>query len=263
VILSNGDSLEAYSMEVGHLLWKLKRGWVRNLSATPHLVAHVIVGHHSKILRVDPTTGDVLAERIARESESMVEISDVILDVQVPNESDGVGYVVVAYKPDDLAEIWRFRQAGAASFVSYDGVPYFESLSSLFPIDLKTGARGSELPPTGAVDSMWGGSTRALETTDDLDAHSRLRRNDVKSGKSLWTTDVPFEVLNTLREGDTLYVTGGTGMENDPHYVATIDWRDGTLKKVSGPIPFIFEWGTIRDSIAATTWDNRFICLNR
>jgi hypothetical protein len=109
---------------------------------------------------------------------------------------------------------------------------------------------------------MWGGSTRELETTDDLDARSRLRRNDVKSGKSLWATDVPFDVLNTLRDGDTLYVTGGTGMKNDPHYVATIDWRDGTLKKVSGPIPFIFQWGKIGDSIVATTWDHRLICFN-
>jgi len=179
----------------------------------------------------------------------------------MPNESDGVGYVVVAYKPDDLVETWRFRQAGAASFVSYDGVPYFETLSSLFPIDLATGARGSELPPTGPVDSIWGGSTRELESTDDLAAHSRLRRNDIKSGKSLWSTDVPFEVFNTLRDGDTLYVTGGTGLENDPHYVATIDWRVGTLKKVVGPIPFIFQWGKVRGSFVATTWDDRLICL--
>jgi hypothetical protein len=261
VILSNGESLDAYSIEKGDLLWRQKRGWVRNLSATPHLVAHVVVDHRSKILRLDPANGKVVTERIARQSESMVEISNTILDVQMPNESDGVGYVVVAYRPDDLEEIWRFRQAGAASFISYDGVAYFESLSSLFPINLVTGARGSEIPPTGPVDSIWGGSTRELETADDLPAHSRLRRNDVKSGKSLWTTDVPFEVFNTLRDGDTLYVTGGTGMESDPHYVATIDWRVGTLKKVAGPIPFIFQWGKIKGSIVATTWDDRFICL--
>lgn len=261
VILSNADALEAYSIEDGHLLWRQKRGRVRILSATPHLVARVVVGHRSKVLRVDPASGNVLAERIARESESMVEMSGVILDVQFPNESDGVGYVVVAYNPDDLRELWRFRQAGAASFVAYEGVPYFETLSALFPIDLATGARGPRLPPTGPVDSIWGGSTRELDITDDLDAHSRLRRNDVESGKALWVTDVPFDVFNTLRDGDTLYVTGGTGQENDPHSLAAIDWRAGTLKKVAGPIPLIYQWGKVRDSIVATTWDNRLICL--
>jgi hypothetical protein len=233
-----------------------------NLSATPHLVAHITAGRLSKISRFDAATGGLLAERIARASESMVEISNIILDVQLPNESDGIGYVVVAYKPDDLTEIWRFRQTGAANFIAYEGVPYFASLASVFPIDLKTGTRGPRLTPTGPVDSMWGGSTRELETTDDLDGRSRLRRNDVRSGKSLWTTDVPFEVFDTLRAGNTLYVTGGTGTENDPHYVATIDWGDGRLKKVSGPIPFIFQWGEIGDSIVATTWDDRFVCFN-
>lgn len=262
VVLSNGEALEAYSIEDGHLLWRQTRGRVRSLSASPHLVAHVDARHRAEILRLEPASGEVIAERIARELESMVEVSDIILDVQLPNESDGHGYVVMAYRPDDLVELWRFRQAGGAGFVVYDGVPYFESFSSIFPIDLKTGARGPWLPPTGPVDSMWGGSTRELETTDDLAGRSRLRRNEVRSGKSIWTTHVPFEVFITLRDGDKLYVTGGTGMEHDPHYVATLDWRDGTLRKVSEPIPFIFQWGKIHDSIVATTWDNRLICLN-
>ena len=261
VILSNGDFLEAYSIDAGHLLWRLHRGSVRNLSASPHLVAHVVAGLSSRLLRVDPASGDVIAERIARQSESMIEISGIILDLQFPNESDGAGYVVVAYKADDFVEMWRFRETGSASFVVYDGVPYLDSLSSLFPIDLKTGARGPKLPPTGRVDATWGGSTRELETTDDLGGRSRLRRNDVKSGKSLWTTEVPFDVLNTLRDGDTLFVTGGPGLENDPHHMATIDWRDGTVKKDTEPIPFIFQWEKVGDSIVATTWDDRLICF--
>lgn len=261
VILANGESLEAYSIETGTLLWSQKAGWVQHLSASPHLVAHVKRDNRSRILRIDPVTGTALASRITRQSESMLVTPDAIVDVQLPNESDGVGYVVIAYRPSDLEEMWRFRQTGAARFVSYAGVPYFETLSSIFPIDLVTGSRGPKLPPTGAVDSLWGGSTRELETTDDLDGRSRLRRNDIGTGATIWETDLPFEVLNTLLDSDKLYVTGGIGDENDLHYIAILDWRAGTLDTLVGPTPFIFQWGKVRDSIVATTWDDRLACL--
>ena len=44
--------------------------------------------------------------------------------------------------------------------------------------------------------------------------------------------------------------------------MATIDWRLGKLRKVVGPIPFVDQWAMIEDTIVATTWDNRFICLS-
>lgn len=259
VILADGNSIVAYSIDNGRELWRKKHGRVSQFSATPHLLARVTADHRSKLLRLDPATGNVLAGRIARASESMSEVSGVILDVQLPNESDGAAYVIIGYDPGDLKELWRFRGTGSASFVLYDGVPYFASMTSLFPIDLETGTRGPVLSATGPVDTIWGGSTRQLESIDDVDGRSRLRRNDVVTGKALWTADVPFEVFNTLRDGDLLYVTGGVGMENDPHYVATIDWRDGTVRKISGPIPFVFQWDLIDGAIVATTWDNRFL----
>jgi hypothetical protein len=261
VIVSDRDSLSAYAIDSGTLVWSLKRGRVRHLTADRLLMAHVTLNGQSRILIVNPETGVVMRERIARESESMVAVPGAILDVQLPNESDGAGYIVVAYDPSDLHELWRFRQSGSASFLLLDDVLYFTNLSDIFPIDLKTGARGAKLPPTGDVDSLWGGSSRELETTDDVDGSSRLRRNEVMSGKPVWTTDVPFEILNTLQDGDTLFVFGGVGLENDPHYVATIEWKTGRLLRVTGPVPFVFQWGKVGSSIVATTWDDRFVCF--
>jgi hypothetical protein len=263
VIVSMGDDLFAYGLAKGDIRWRVPSVFIISLlPCGDGLVAFARQRPDVATLMVlNPQTGEVRRQRIVRETESMACARDVLLAVHLPNESDGVGYVVTGYQMPALEELWRFRQTGSAEFVEFDRSMFFADIGSLYPIDPKTGKRGAKLPSTLPVDATWGGSTREIETIDDRDTFARVRRNDVMTGKPLWTVDVPFDVVNTLRDEQALYVFGGFGPETDSHFAATIDWKTGALRKVIGPLPRIFEWAKIGRRIVAVTFDGRLIAF--
>jgi hypothetical protein len=214
--------------------------WMRMLVGPPLIaVANNAPQVGSTLFALDDN-GRIRAQRITRNVEELWFAGEIVvarMSRNIYNEAPEAN-VIAAFRASDLTLLWQFRARGA-DLQHVNGRWYIGSTpwSPMRSLDLTTGQLGDPLPSKPPTDVTWGGATWQIEiatrSEDPKVACERLRVNDPATGKA-WTVDLPFDVTNTLRAAERLYVFGS---DDSHHFLAAIDWRTGRLDRLWNGLP--------------------------
>jgi len=231
----------------GELLSKADAGeWIRFLAGPPLLV--VTQGVDAPVSTVIRMTSDgtVLSSSIAPRVRDLL-IVDHVAVLESDGESADDQDLMSGYDLDTLQRLWSEKSHTFNKQVIGDRL----YLGDIFwskgakALDPRTGTTkvfvpvrdpfaigGSEDFDLQVVDSAWVGNWDPYRGTCN-----GLRRNDARTAKTMWRTDLPFHVSGTLRDGATLYVAGTRDAEH--RYLVAMDWKSGKVERAWSGVPYM------------------------
>lgn len=150
----------------------------------------------------------------------------------------------VGYAADGLRELWRRETASLPAFARIQERLYLEIATEdsqpdrvFQPIDPASGELGKALPARrpSALDAGWPWELQSVAGSLAAGTGEGLRRNDLESGRPVWTVELPGQVRAVAKGEGVLYVEldrgGGRGL------LATIDWATGDVRQLAYGLP--------------------------
>jgi hypothetical protein len=150
----------------------------------------------------------------------------------------------VGYAADGLRELWRRETASLPAFARIQERLYLEIATEdsqpdrvFQPIDPASGELGKALPARrpSALDAGWPWELQSVAGSVAAGTGEGLRRNDLESGRPVWTVELPGQVRAVAKGEGVLYVEldrgGGRGL------LATIDWATGDVRQLAYGLP--------------------------
>jgi hypothetical protein len=243
VVVSFPGRLLLLDRHSGRVVKALELGAVHDIVAPPLVVVATGKRDRVDLVRVDPDFGEILARRevggIVYDAKTAGSLVVALVD-RAARDALGSEETIVAYRTDDLTEVWRWPFDGFPDLEWIQGSLYAAALEGMGHdargvyrrIDTETGRLGAALPPR-LESRISGGLTWELEIVDLREGShpARLRRNSVETGRPVWTADLPGNVRGWVRDRDVLYLhcdhEGGRG------YFLVLDWATGAVRQAA------------------------------
>jgi hypothetical protein len=211
-----------------------------SLLAGPPVVA--LVARTNELLAVDPDSGQVTGRLPLADEVKDLAVQDgyAVLNLAAAEDDSGV---TAGYTADALKPVWRIETPRALPQLEQIGGRVHLARRSahegrdneFLPIDSATGRLGRPLPARrgNAVDPGWPWEIQSLR--GEGEGSERLRRNDLESGKAVWTTALPCRVEAVARDKDALYASCGRG--GGRGVLAILSWVNGEIRQLAYGLP--------------------------